>query len=405
MDEVRTQPSGGGDLPRLRGPRGRPLRVLHVTTVDMSLALLLGTELRAVAGTGVDVHVASAPGPWVADVERLGVTHHPVRSFRRDWAVADDLRAAVQLASLVRRLEPDVVHTHTPKPGVVGRPLARVLGVPVVVNTCHGLWVRPGQRRAVRAAVLLVEGLASLCSHAELYQNAEDAGRLRRWAGGRQRVVGNGIDLARFAPDPLARARLRSRWGVDDTTLLVGGVGRMVAEKGVLDLAAATAGLGQEVEVVWVGAADDSKPDAVAATPSGIRWLGPQPDMPAVYNALDVFVLPSYREGFSRSAMEAAATGLPMVLSDIRGCRELGQHDRDLLLVPPGDPSALADAITRLHHDAELRTRLGRAARARALEEYDQLQVACRSLATYEEVARRRGLRWSEVAATGERTR
>lgn len=393
------------ELPRLRGPGGRPLRLLHVTTVDMSLALLLGTELRAVAGTGVDVHVASAPGPWVEDVERLGVTHHPVPSFRRDWAPTDDLRSAVQLASLIRRLRPDVVHTHTPKPGVLGRPLARALGVRVVVNTCHGLWVRPGQRRTVRAAVLLAEGLASRCSHVELYQNAEDAGRLRGWTGGRQRVVGNGIDLVRFGPDAAARSRLRSQWGVDDATLLVGGVGRMVAEKGVLDLAAAAAALEPGVEVVWVGAADDAKPDAVPAAPPGIRWLGPQPDMPAVYNALDVFVLPSYREGFSRSAMEAAATGLPMVLSDIRGCRELGEHERDLLLVPPGDPSALAAAIARLHRDVPFRAHLGRAARERALREYDQVRVACRSLEAYEQVARRRGLRWSQVVATGERHR
>ena len=88
--------------------------------------------------------------------------------------------------------------------------------------------------------------------------------------------------------------------------------------------------------------------------------------MPAVYSALDVFVLPSYREGFSRSAMEAAACGTAMVLSDIRGCREIGTHERELLLVPPRDEDALADAVDRLIVDDRLRGRLAAAARERA---------------------------------------
>ena len=382
-------------LPRLRGPGGRPLRLLHLTTVDMSLALLLGTELRVAASTGLDVHTASAPGPWVPAVEELGTTHHALPSLRRSWSPASDVSALLELAALVRRLRPDVLHTHTPKPGVMGRVLGRALGVPVVVNTCHGLWTRPAQPLAVRAGVVGVEGFASLFSHAELYQNAEDAGRLRRWAAGRQEVVGNGIDLGRFGPDPVARRRIRAEWGIGDDALVVGGVGRVVAEKGVLDLAAAARRLPAGVDVVWVGPSDDDKADAVGLLPEVVRRLGPSDDMPGVYNALDVFVLPSYREGFSRSAMEAAACSLPMVLSDIRGCRELGRHDEDLLLVPPGDPEALAGALTRLAGDPSLRRRLGAAARRRALERYDQVAVARRSLSTYLAVARSAGLGWT----------
>jgi glycosyltransferase involved in cell wall biosynthesis len=116
--------------------------------------------------------------------------------------------------------------------------------------------------------------------------------------------------------------------------------------------------------------------------------------MPAVYAALDVFVLPSYREGFSRSGMEAAASGVASVLTDIRGCREVGRHEQSLLLVPPGDAAALTEAIGRLLVDDGLRARLGRAARTRALGEFDQRGVADASLETYAAVARRRGLGW-----------
>jgi glycosyltransferase involved in cell wall biosynthesis len=117
--------------------------------------------------------------------------------------------------------------------------------------------------------------------------------------------------------------------------------------------------------------------------------------MAVVYNAFDIFVLPSYREGFSRSGIEAAATGLPLVLSDIRGCREVGRDEQEALLVPAGDEKALADALDRLVADPDLRTRLGSAARARALTEFDQVVVAARSLDTYGRVASSMSLGWT----------
>jgi glycosyltransferase involved in cell wall biosynthesis len=116
--------------------------------------------------------------------------------------------------------------------------------------------------------------------------------------------------------------------------------------------------------------------------------------MPEIYSALDVFVLPSHREGFSRSGMEAAACGVAAVLSDIRGCREIGTHEREVLLVPPRDAAALTVAIERLLLDTSLRARLANSARKRAVSHFDQRAVARVSLQTYAAVARRKGLDW-----------
>jgi glycosyltransferase involved in cell wall biosynthesis len=98
---------------------------------------------------------------------------------------------------------------------------------------------------------------------------------------------------------------------------------------------------------------------------------------------MDVFVLASWREGMPRSAIEAAAMGRPMVLTDIRGCREVARQDREALLVPPRDPQALAAAISRLAADSALRQRLGAAARRRALERFSEAQVAERVVGHY----------------------
>ncbi len=146
---------------------------------------------------------------------------------------------------------------------------------------------------------------------------------------------------------------------------------------------------------VWVGPEDEDKSDALTGGDDAVLFAGAIDDMPAVYSALDVFVLPSYREGFSRSAMEAAACGTPMVLTDIRGCREVGRHEQELLLVPAGSAPALTAAVGRLLDDEALRRSLAAAASAKAAKEFDQRAVAAVSVATYAAVARRRGLGWT----------
>lgn len=377
------------------GPGGRPLRVAHLTTVDMSLALLLRTELEVDVAAGFEVFGLSAPGEYVPEVEALGVTHVPLGALTRSWDLARDAAAARELAATLRALRLDVLHTHNPKTGVLGRLLGRAVGVPVVVNTCHGLWIRPGDPWPRRAFVLGAESAAARASHAELYQNATDQATLARavpaW---RSRVVGNGTDLSRFRPDPGARARIRAELGVQDDELLVGAVGRRVAEKGIAEYEDAARALAGKARFVWIGPEDPDKADAVAGTSTHVENLGGRSDMPDVYAALDLFVLPSYREGFSRSAMEAAACGVPMVLSDIRGCREIGTHEEHLLLTPPGDAAALARAVDRMLTDAALRARLAAAGRARALAEFDQRQLARVSIDTYRAVARRKRLGW-----------
>lgn len=384
------------ELPRLRGPGGRSLRLAHLTTVDMSLALLLGTELRADVEAGLSTYGISAAGDHLDQVAATGAEHVPLASLTRAWQPGKDLDAVRDLADALRSLRLDVLHTHNPKTGVLGRLVGRALRIPVVVNTCHGLWVKPGDRWAKRAAVLGAEAVAAQASHAELYQNVDDQRALAPYVPGwRSRVVGNGVDLARFRREGQARVRVRAELGIAPDELLVGGVGRRVSEKGIAEFAAAARALAGKATFVWVGPDDADKSDALAEAEDGVRFLGARNDMPSIYSALDVFVLPSYREGFSRSGMEAAACGLAMVLTDIRGCREVGTHERELLLVPPGDVDALIAALDRLLIDGALRDRLAAAAAERAVLEFDQLDVAAMSLLTYEAVARRKRLGWT----------
>jgi glycosyltransferase involved in cell wall biosynthesis len=382
----------GGDRPRL----------VHLTTTDISLELLLGPQLEAFAAAGYEVLGVSAPGPFVEALRARGIRHVPLAHATRAVAPHRDLAALGELWRLFRRLRPEVVHTHNPKPGVYGRLAARAAGVPVVVNTVHGLYATPEDRWARRAAVYTLERLAATCSDAELVQNPEDLATLRRVLrvpAAKLVLLGNGVDLDRFGrrahPERWAarRARVRAGWGLDDRAVVVGAVGRLVLEKGYAELFAAwdqIRAAHPDAVLVVAGPVDADKADAVPADllaraeAAGVRLLGLRDDVEDLYCAMDLYVLASHREGFPRSAMEAAASGLPIVATDIRGCRQVVDDGVTGLLVPVRDAAALAAAVGRLVADGDLRRRMGDAAAARAEAEFDQRRVIDVTLRTYE---------------------
>ncbi len=369
---------------RRRPERARPLLV-HLTTVDLSLAYLLLPQLIGFRDAGYDVVGVSAPGPHVAQLTEHGIRHVALTRSTRAADVRADLATAREFARICRELRPDIVHTHNPKPGVYGRIVARTVGVPVVVNTVHGLYALPSDRFRKRAVVYTLERIAAAFSHAELLQNPEDLPTLRRLRvpAAKLHLLGNGVDLTRFDPARHADARAETRvaLGAGEDEVVVGLVGRLVAEKGYREVFEAVRRLlatHPAMRVVVVGPADPDKADAItqaeldrATEEGGVVFLGMREDVERLYPAFDLYVLASHREGFPRSAMEAAAMGLPIVATDIRGCRQVVEDQHTGLLVPVRDPDALSAAIGRLVDDAELRRTLGEAARDMAEREFD----------------------------------
>jgi len=364
-------------------------RIVHVTTTDISLVLLLGRQLRAFVDAGYDVHAVSGRGPCVDRLAELGVEHHELPSLTRAVDLRSDLRAPRELYRVFRSLRPDLVHTHNPKPGVYGRLAARAARVPAVVNTVHGLYALPDDPITKRALVYGLDRVAATCSDAELVQNPEDVETLRRLhvPEPRLHLLGNGIDLHRFDParipaERVAAARAAVGAGPDD--VVCGLVGRLVWEKGyreVFDAVAAIRARVPRLRVFVAGPRDDDKADAVTpadiarAEADGIRFLGMRDDVDVLYAAMDVYVLASYREGWPRSAMEAAAMGVPVIATDIRGCRQVVDDGVTGLLVPAREAAPLGRAVEALTLDPDRRRAMGEAARSKARAEFDEDRV------------------------------
>ncbi|MDH3200661.1 MAG: glycosyltransferase family 4 protein [Myxococcales bacterium] len=381
---------------------GKP-RVAHVTTVDLSLRYLLLNQLQRIQQEGYEVFGISADGPDVMAVEAAGIPHFAVPMTRRFTPLAD-LRALWSLVRVMRRERFDLVHTHTPKAGLLGQMAARMAGVPVVANTLHGFYFHDDMKPLPRRFYVWMERIAAKCSDTILSQNREDiatavaegiaSADLLKW-------LGNGIDLQRFDRRRISKDNLdalRTEIGIDATAPVIGFVGRLVEEKGILDLLQAAKAVVEAIpnaQFLIVGPYDEEKPDALrpkVAERYGVaahcRFVGMRDDMPELYALMDVLALPSYREGFPRAPMEASAMGVPAVVTDIRGCREAVDHGENGLLFPVGDADQLARSLIELLQDDERRTQMGIAGRRIAEHRFDEQQVFDRVLSEYARLLR-----------------
>jgi glycosyltransferase involved in cell wall biosynthesis len=383
------------------------MKIAHIATVDITLHYLLLNQLCSIRQEGYQVVGISSPGPDVATIKAAGIRHIAV-PMTRNFTPLTDLMSLLRLYQVIRREQFTIVHTHNPKPGLLGQLAARMAGVPIVVNTLHGSYFHDHMSAAWRRFYITMEKVAAFCSDVILSQNSEDIqSAVREGICPLEKIkyLGNGIDVQRFDPATLSVkdiARKRDEVGLPISVPVVGFVGRLVQEKGLLELFAAARIVRDrvpDVRFLFVGPIDTHKPDAISpdvAREYGIAnvcyFLGMRQDMPELYALMDVFALPSHREGFPRSPMEASAMQVPCVVTDIRGCREVVEHGQNGLLVPLDDIQALAGAIVELLTDRERAQHMGEEGRRMALERFDERQVFEKVKREYARLLREKGL-------------
>ena len=363
------------------------LRLVHVTTVPDSLLFLDG-QPRYLRARGFEVVAVSSPGAALERFQRAEeVACHTVAMARAitPWR---DLVALLRLTLLLRRLRPDIVDAHTPKGGLLGMMAATLARVPVRIYHLHGLRFLTAQgsrRRLLRLTEWIAARLATrvLCVSRSLAEVAEAEGVAPR--GKLAVLLGgsiNGVDAAGRFRRPTAGevAAARSALGLPAGARVIGFVGRLVREKGIVELASAWRRLREAMPDLWlalVGPLEDQDPvpaEVVAALRDDPRVLmaGQDWDTPRWYRAMDVVALPTYREGFGVVTIEAGAMALPVVTTTVTGCVDAVVDGVTGTLVPPRDDRALEAALRAYLDDPALRLRHGMAARERVLRDFDQ---------------------------------
>jgi glycosyltransferase involved in cell wall biosynthesis len=286
-----------------------------------------------------------------------------------------------RLAWAMRRARPDVVHTHNDSPLVYGVPAARLAGVRRVIHTKHGAKA-PARNLALRS--LLTRGLDAYV--AVSVETAERARTIEGVPKDKLVTIPNGIPTKEFSPDPVARAEVRAALGIDPNAFVVGTLGRLVLEKRPDVLLRAMAPLlSKGAHLVYGGDGPErARLEATVARDKlpNVHLLGARRDTARVLAALDVFALSSALEGLPLALVEAMATALPVVATDVGGIREATQDAARL--VPPGDEEALRSAILELWISPPLRSSLGALACERARAHFDFDRVVNQDVSLYE---------------------
>ena len=381
-----------------------PLKIAQVTTADISIRYLLLDQIQALQGMGHEVVAICSPGNSVEAIRAQGIPVETI-AMSRELSPWQDLKSRSALTRCFREHKFDVVHTHTPKAGLLGPIAARLAKVPVVVHTIHGLLFHDRMPAWRRALFWMPEKITAGRSDYLLAQSREDVEvAVRTHLCPREKIayLGNGIDVERFSPQAAGatRSQVRAELGFLETDFVAGSVGRLVYEKGFGELFTAAEAITKanpNVKFLVIGPTEEAaRRDAVSPgllaeleRRSAIRFVGWRDDLPRWYAAMDLFVLPSHREGVPRACLEAAAMELPVVATDIRGCREVVVPGETGLLVPVRDPGALRQALEHLAGNPAEAAEMDRRGRRHVLENFDSRAVLQRLRAFYRQIETR----------------
>jgi glycosyltransferase involved in cell wall biosynthesis len=345
--------------------------------------LAAGLETRGYHTTLVAGSLARGEDSMAFLAERLGVTVVSVPEIQREVSVVHDARSVLRLAALIRNERPHILHTHTAKAGAIARAAALIAGrarPPVVLHTFHG-HVLKGYFDTGRTAVFRqVERTLARASDVLVAVSPEVRDELvELGVAPREKfaVVRLGIPLEERLGDGTADSDYRRLYGIGKEAFVVGWVGRMTGVKdtgAVLEIVRAIRERGVDAVLCMVGDGPDRERLEQLAHDLGIArecfFVGYQPDVAGYYRLFDAFVLPSVNEGTPVSAIEALASGTPVVANRVGGVPDVVRDAVDGYLVEPGDVEGAATGLATLAAHPELRRKLGEAGRARVLERY-----------------------------------
>ncbi len=382
------------------------MKIARIATVPFFLQSHLRGQIRAIAAAGHEVALISSDGPEVADLATIpGVRFHGIE-IPRKIAPFRDLIALWALTRLFRREQYDIVHSTTPKAGLLTAIAGWLAGVPVRMHTFTGqVWMekRGVTRYLAKTADRLTAALNTQC-YADSSSQRDFI--VAEGVAAPQQIkvleAGSlaGVELHRFDPERWRSERhaIRAELRIDPGVIVISFIGRMTRDKGIQELVTAFQMLrrdGVECVLLLVGPRD---PDWHALSPEVRHAMGHDPaiccvgysNQPERYLAIsDVFCLPSYREGFGNVAIEAAAMGVPAIGTDIVGLRDAIVGGKTGLLVPPKDANALAGALATLMTDPELRRSMGEQGRLRATAQFDARRINAAVIEEYEKPPQR----------------
>lgn len=350
---------------------------------------------KTLAENGVDIVFVCPPGKYFEKMEALGYTLIPWKLKRRSTNPLKELFAFFSLLSIYRKSRFRAVHHFTIKPILYGSIAARVVRIPIIINNFTGLGYLFTEATKAKIILSLITPIFRITFNSSQIHTVFQNPQVKKILTDKKIVSkenahvisGTGVDLTRF---PKTRNRETPKRPV------VFMAARLLYDKGVVEFAKSSEilrGQGFEVDFQIAGSADTGNPSSISQKTIGkwmksgdVNFLGHRNDIPRLLQNADIAVLPSYHEGVPLFLLEAAASGLPIVASDIEGCRMIVTPELNGYLVPIKDELALARAIRQLLFDKKLREKMGNASRKIAEEKFDIRKINYQYIELYKKL-------------------
>lgn len=365
-------------------------KLIRITTVPISLKTLLKGQLKFMSENGFEVIGISSDEKAMSEVAKAEAVCTLTVEMTRKITPLKDLKALWQLLKIFKKEKPDIVHTHTPKAGLLGMIAARIAGVPHRLHTVAGLPLVEAQGLK-RKILNLTEKITYACAH-QVYPNSYGLQNIilqnKFCPPQKLQVIGNGssngINTQFFNKENIPTQdieSLRKNLNIPTSAFVFVFVGRIVTDKGINELVAAFSQLSNfnhEVKLVLVGPLESDldpllpETETILKSNENIISVGFQKDVRPYFALADALVFPSYREGFPNVVMQAGAMGLPCIVSDINGCNEIIQEGKNGSIVPVKNIEKLQAAMQKMIADKPWQESLKANARPMIVSRYEQ---------------------------------
>lgn len=363
------------------------IKICFVASVDMTLKFILISQLKDFIRRSYDVTAVCSNGKWVDEIRGQGIKLKTIK-IKRKISPFSDLVSLFNLILFFKKEKFDIVCTHTPKAGLLGQLASKMSGVPITANTIFGYYFNETTAPLKRKFFVMIEKIAGTYSDIIFFRNKEDFDTAEKEDIAKKALkiyIGDGIDVTRFNKNRFSEEFINNKkkdLKISSDKIIVGIVARLVKEKGYLELFSAFKEVVQKFPnalLLIVGGTDFDKKDRIAPSiikdfgiEKNVLYLGERTDVDELYAIMDIFVLPSWREGFPHSVMEAAAMSLPVIATNIRGCRDAVDDKKTGILVPAKNCQELSRALSYLISNPKVVKEMGGRARQKAEKKFDE---------------------------------
>jgi len=377
----------------------KKIKICHISSVDITLKFVLLPNLIFLKNQGYQVYAVCSPGKWIKDIKKEKIKVKTIR-FKRKISLISDLIAFVKLFFYFKKEKFQIVHTHTLKPEFWAQIAAKIAGIPIIINTIHGFDFGEESSFLKKKFFIILEKIAAICSdlifsvsraviRTAVKEKICKPNLIKYWGGS--------VNVSRFNPKRFSQnfvLEKKKQFGIALNSRVVGIVARLVEEKGYLELFQAFRKVLDKFPntlLLIIGFKEPEKKDAINPEivkkyniQNNVIFLEERTDIDELYSLMDIFVLPTHREGVGASILEASAMERPVIVNNTGGCPEAVDDGKTGILVPLKNVEKLYEAIIYLFDNPEKAREMGRLGRRKILKEFNETLVFDRIKTEYQ---------------------